>query len=294
VLDPKLWRARYANGIVLGASSSLSTADRVKAAKEGISLVDELAGIPDDTIRWHLRAALSELEVKLGVPMGIQIIKAMPLDAGLVKGQHYDKLEPRRPYTHSETRAWFRIDIPGSVISVERIRAYYFDRLVWNFADDELDQVLLEHPKEGGIHIMPRNLQSVLISTTSMGAGNYGIWETINLQHSPVPDFWAVDYTIGPVTQSGKPGHVEAILAHWVSCVAGILLLSQGGLAQSQGLTSSSVSMDGVSRSISLQASAIYGINSALEHAYEAAEKRINWKQIRALKRGLRVYMYGN
>jgi len=293
-LDPKLWRARYANGLALGQSSHLTVAERVKAAKEGKKVDDLLATIPDDVIRWHLRAALSELEIKLQTPMGIQVIKSVPLDDGLVRGVHYDKLVSRRPYTHGEAYTWFRLELQNSVISIERVRAFYFDTLVWSFEGDQLEQIQLEHPKAGVAHIIPRDLQSVIVTSNTMNSGNFGIWETINLHHSPIPDFWAVDYTIGPVTQQGDVGQIEAVLAHWVYCVAGILLLSMGGLAQSRGLTSTSVSMDGVSRSISLQASAIYGINSALETAYEKATKRINWKQIRAAKRGMRIWMYSH
>ncbi len=293
-LDPKLWRERYAGGIALGGTKRLTLAERVAAAKAGTSAGDLIDSIPDDVIKWHLRAAMSELEVKLGIPMGIEVVKTVPLDEGLIKGQHYDHLKPRLPYTHGEALTWFRIDLPPNVISIERIRAFYFDRLVWNFEGDTLDQVLLEWPKAGVLHIIPRDLESVIVTSGSMGSGNYGIWETINLHHSPVPDFWAVDYTRGPVSRDGKVGHIEAVLAHWVYATAGILLLSQAGLAQSKGLTSTSISMDGVSRSISLQASAIYGINSALENAYEKAAKRIDWKQLRASKRGLRMYMFSH
>jgi len=293
VLDPKLWKERYASGILLGSNERSSLATRLLGGSSCSQLESIVSEIPEGTIRWHLRAALSELEIKLGVPMGIEVVKSTPVDTGLVKGTHYDREVPRLPYTRSGTLSWFRIDLPPNVISIERIRAYYFNRLIWNFTGDALDQVKLEWPKPGVLHILPVDLQAVIITSGSMGSGNYGVWETINLHTSPVPSFWAVDYTRGPMSQDGKEGYIEAVLAHWVYAVAGILLLSMGGLAQSKGLTSTSVSIDGVSRSIGLQASAIYGINSALENAYEKATKRINWKQLRAAKRGLRCFPLG-
>ena len=51
--------------------------------------------------------------------------------------------------------------------------------------------------------------------------------------------------------------------------------------------------MDGVSRSIGLQASAIYGLNSALEHVFDELVKRIDFKALRLQKKGLRVIPYG-
>jgi len=245
-----------------------------------------------------MRAAISELEAKLGVPMGIEVCKARPADDGLIQGVHFDRLVSRLPYNRAATNTWFRIDLPSaSVISVDRIRAYYFDVLVWEFseANGNMNFVKLEWGEQGTLHIIPTDLLSVVITNNADGGGsNYGVWHTINIHQSPVPDFWAVDFTRGPISkQGGATGEIEAVLAHWCYCVAGITLLSIGGLAQSQGLTSASISMDGVSRSVGLQASAIYGLNSALEHVLDEATKRINWKSLRSYKRGLPVMMYG-
>lgn len=291
-LSPELWRERYAYGLNLGPSRRATVQERVAAAKRG-EPANPIDAIPDDVIKWHLRAALSELEMKLGIPMGIEVVKSLPLDDGLRQGIDYDRVRPRLPYTRSETETWFRVDLPDmSIISVERIRAYYFRRLIWEFSESKgtMGQVHLEWPKQGVLHIVPTELQAVIVT---QNGGNYGVWETINSQATPVPDFWAVDYTTGPKSRDGKVGHVEAVLAHWVYCAAGILLLSMGGLAQSKGLTNTSISMDGVSRSIGLQASAIYGINSALEKAYETTMKRIDWNKIRTNKLGLRVRQFG-
>lgn len=308
VLDAALWRSRYAHAIALGpeVQTQLTTQlCRVEGMNEldTAALLDELNGqlsaaineIPEEVIRWHLRVSLSELEVKLGIPMGIVIVKSNPVDEGLVQGVHYDRMEPRRPYTHSDARTWYRIDIPSSVISVERVRGFYFDQLVWEFSPgtDTINQVHLEWAAQGGLHIIPVNFQNIVVSQPG-GGGTYGVWHTLALQRSPVPDFWAVDYTLGPRDrQSGQCGHVPAVLAHWVGANAAITLLSIGGAAKSQGLTSSSLSFDGFSKSVGLQASAIYGLNSALEEVYRQATKRIDWNQIKRALKGIRVRPYG-
>ncbi len=282
VLDPALWRARYAYGLPVGEKPS-----------DGARARSFFDGIPDDTIRWHLRAALSEAEMHLGIELGIEVLKARPVDPGLVKGQHYDRTVERLPFTRGEEEKFFRIDLPhGPVISVERVRAYYWDTLVWEFSNSDptgsLQNIQLEWSKAGSIHIVPANMQAFMVTKS----GTWGVWHTIRLSNEPIPAVWAVDYTIGP-NHNDTPGHVPAVLAHWCYCVAGILLLSIGGLAQSKGLSSTSLSFDGVSKSVSLQASAIYGINSALETALDNATKRIDWKKLRAAYgRGMRVRMY--
>lgn len=296
-LDPKLWRERYAWGLHLGAATKTrSLTDRIEAAKcraaakkcgttEQDKLDDILAELPDEVVRWHLRAALSELEIKLGVNMGIQIVRSEPLDGA---SGHYDKLIGRLPYTHGEAITWFRIDLPdNNIISVDRVRGFYYGTKVWEVsnAQDNRELIRVEHKRAGSIHILPINLQSIAVTQ----GGNYGVWETIHLHRSPIPDFWAIDYTTGPIARSGEVGKIEAVLANWVYAVAGILLLSIGGLAASQGITSTSTGIDGLSRSVSLQAN---GINSALEARLKEATERIEWQRLRVAKRGLRVKMF--
>lgn len=291
VLDPKLWKERYAYGVLLGAiQREWRTVNRGgDLRRELVKVIDE---IPASTIRWHLRAALSELEVKLGVPMGVVICKSSPVDDGLVVGRDYDREVPRLPYTLGENEAWWRIDCPPGCISIERVRAYYFGTKIWEFSEDRgnLEHVRLVWPRQGVLHLLPTNLASIIVTPE----GRTGVFHTVYANRVGVPDFWSVDYTLGPTAkQTGQVGHIEAVLAHWVYCAAGILLLNLASMAVSKGITSSSVSMDGVSRSVSLQASAMYGMNSALEHVYDEAMKRIDWKALRAYKRGIRVKMYG-
>lgn len=291
VLDPKLWRDRYAFGILLGEVRRTRIASR-KPGDTSKALKTTIDAIPDDVIRWHLRAALSEMELKLGLPMGVQVCKADPLDDDAKKWRDYDRIVPRLPYTRCDAENWFRIDLPPSVISVERIRGYYFGTKVWEISNEKgnLDLIRVQWARQGITHILPTNLQSLLVLT---GSGNYGVWSTLQMHRSPIPDFWACDYTIGPIANDGQAGQVEAVIANWVACAAGILLLDMMGMAVSKGLTSTSVSMDGVSRSISLGASAMYGINSSLERLYDEATKRIDIKALRTAKRGLRVKAYG-
>jgi hypothetical protein len=311
VLDPILWRKRYAWGIALGEGSSRqSLFDRLEEARckgtqsfqEEIEALDDdeaqaaqfLGVIPDETIRWHLRAAMSEAEYRLGLPMGVNVCKARPVDDGLVKGVHYDEDVGRLPYSAGETRQWFRIDLPRrNIISIERIRAFYFDTQAWDLNTDNggIDQVKLEWPADGVLHIMPTHIETMIVSTN----GNYGVWELLHTaawRRSPIPDFWAVDFTYGPVTRDRQIGMIPLVLANWISAAAGILILGQAGMAASKGLTSTSISLDGISRSVSLSASAQAGLYGALEANFDKTMERINFDKLRAQMRGPRVRRY--
>ena len=287
VLNPRFWRENYAYNLPVGVDP-----DDPKDVSR-LRLRTLVATLPDRVIRWHLRTALSEAEMKLGIPLGLERVLADPVDDGEVLGVTYDRREARRPYTHGEMEKWFRIDLPSGLLEVERIRAFYYGAAVWEISGEKenLDQVRIEWPAQGILHILPTNFQAIVVTKQ----GNYGIWHTLRLHRSPLPDFWAVDYVRGPTSaHGGEVGKIEAALADWIFSVAGIKLFSISGLAQSGGLTSTSVGFDGYSRSVSLQASAIYGINSAAEHVLEENAKRIDWKQLRMRKRGLRVRMFSH
>ena len=323
VLDPQLWRNRNAFGVQLGASQEAAPSlvralclERGDSTREGWAAAQEELGeqvdaLPDPTIRWHLRAALSELEMKLGIPMGVVIVKGDPTglgnesaeqalaSEGLIRGKDYDKIESRRPFLRSDVSNWYALRLPSSVISVERVRAFYYGQLVWELSNarGNTEQIRLEWRKQGGVHILPTNFQGLVLNQAAGASGGnaYGAWWTLAFNNTPMPDFWCVDYTLGPRDeQTGQEGHIEVVLADWVYSIAGIKLLSMAGLARSRGLSSTSTSFDGFNKSVSLQASAIYGLNSALEHVLEENSKRIDWKAIKQYKKGLRVVPYGH
>lgn len=297
MLDPVAWRQNYVHGIALGPDSGtggvLQACAAVTDDETAAAVVQQIDAIPDAVITYHLRAAASELQLKLGQPLGIVVVKSPPIDAGLVQGVHYDKLMPRRPYTHGEGESWYRIDVHGPVISVERVRAYYYGQLIWEFSNsrNNIDLIRTAWQIQGVNHILPINFQSVIVTKSELGGpGNYGVWHTLGAHRSPVPDFWAVDYTIGPIDrETGAPEQLPLVLVNWVAAVAGQTLLAIAGMGRSGGVTNQSVSFDGISRSVGLAASAQASIYGALETNFKSIEQRIDWKQLRASMRGIRV-----
>jgi len=173
------------------------------------------------------------------------------------------------------------------------VRGFYFGQIVWELSSTRgnINQVRLEAPVQGKARVLPINLSALLLTP---GFPGYGVFHTLMFGQHVIPDFWAVDYTMGPIDRhTGEPATVPAVLADWIYATAGIKILSMAGLAKSQGLSSTSTSFDGFSKSVGLQASAIYGLNSALEHVLEEHQKRIDWKRISLWQNGLRVLPYG-
>jgi hypothetical protein len=283
VLDPDLWLQRYAWPII-DSMKALWIASQAKTAFEAI---------PKDVIRWHLRSALSELELQIGVPMGIRVVKGEPVDSGLVQGRDYDQVRPRLPFMTSEARrSWNKVDLPAGVISVQRVRAFFFNSLIWSIsaADDNEEFIHLQWPEQGTLRLTPTNSVGLVLNADAL----LSLYQTLAGYGRVVPNVWSVDYTMGPTDQLGQPGMIETVLADWVGAKAGILLLNQAGVAQTKGLSSTSIGFDGFSRSVSLQASAMYGINSCLEKVYQDKLNGLDIKRIRLLKRGIQVRAYGN
>lgn len=302
LLDPARWRERYAANIILGTGETLAESSvlaelhgcRPSGAPQTKGLQEDddetVNEIVDDVIRWHLKVALSELEMRIGIPMGIVVCKSPPVDDGLTLGVHYDKVVPRLPFLRSEQMEFYRIDLPAGVISVERIRAYWYGQVIWEISAAAFNDAMirLEHPGTSSLHIIPTQTTSLLLA--GLGAGFYGPLHLLGGEEQALPDVWAVDYTLGPKSKYGAVGTIEAALAHWCYCKAALLLFSMAGQAISRGVTNASLSIDGLSKSIGLNGA--QGLNAALEQRFKEAEEAIDWKDVRTYKRGLRVRPY--
>ncbi len=303
VLNVRLWRDRYAWGIPLAGSDAFTPKQQLVEACQALNENDVqqqvqalVAQIPDHVIRWHLRAALSELEMRLAIPMGLVVVKSPDLDAHVVQGRDFDRLDPRRPWKFQDAMYHYRLDLPYNVVSVERIRAYmYGTRIIecdnnGNNGPLSIGRIVLEWPSQGSVHILPVNM-SAIIQGPSMSDYALSIWELMFRQQRSVPDFWSFDYTLGPWDRmTHTPGQIEAVLAHWVYLRAGKLLINMAGTAYGQGIASTSLSFDGFSRTITTSQSAMYGINSAMELVFQGLTDSIDWRTIKRYKRGLKVF----
>ncbi len=290
ILDAELWVQRYAHGLPVLDTNTLRP-ERAGDAREACAgasaaLAEVVRPMPPATIRWHLRSALSELEMKLGLPMGIVVCKSEPLDEGEVLGQTFDQLVPPRPFSAQEAVEYYKIDLPSGIISVERVRGYFFDQKVWEIsaARGNKSSLILEWPRQGATHMLPINMAQFVVPQ----AGGYllTLYQIMASRHATLPGFWRLDYTRGPVSNHGQVGQIEIALANWCGMRAARTLLPLAATALSKGTGSQSVSYDGFSRSASLAGKNPF---SAIEDAYTALDDAIDWDRIRSYKKGFRV-----
>lgn len=306
VLDPAMWRERLVYGVILGrgpapAEDELLGVTRAKTAygkqvEAGLAEgVEEFAEeLPDETIRFHLRSALAVLERRIGMPMGRVVCKATPVDAGLTLGVDYDQEVPRLPYVMSDVLQHYRIDLPPGVISVERVRLYWYNQLTWTLTDTS--SIILEHPGTSSAHIMPTT--GALFSIASLAASplfqTFSLYQTVPTQGAArhLPAAWAIDYTLAPTTKNGVQG-LEADLAMWVYATAAVGLLAIAGQARTQGVASASIGLDGLSKSVSLAGGGQDHVHIALTRACQAILQGIDLNSVVTYKRGLRFRSTG-
>lgn len=303
LVDPKLWRERYAWMIPAGQvwggvtfKELIGQPCRPKppgsSASGTCGTDDDDAdlsgfGFPDSVVRWHLRAALSELEMRLTINLGMQLVHSEPLVDGEIQGRDFDVLEPRRTLATAQVDGYAQIQVLPDVIRVDRVRGIWYGTTVLDLKRSEHpDALTITHPKEGVIAIRPPlGYAAITTPTPYSWLGLPSFW--FSRGFVPVPGFWAVDYLRGPISKDGKPGHIEAVFANWVYAAAGLTLLALDSAARSRGLASSSLTMDGVSRSVTLAKNG--DLNAVLTDAFDRIDKSIDWKATRLGKRGLRL-----
>lgn len=287
-IDPALWRRRYAWGVNLGGSVDLKAAiRRCNGSDRDLEDLKRLVeGFPLDVIAYHLRAALSDAEIKLGISMAIRRFRSMPVEDGLVLQRDYDLRSEPISFNPATSRDFIRLDLPPSLISVDRIRGVAWGNVVLDWSAETTGvHIDITDGQRGQVHITPTQLQSLNVS---FGAAGPQVFH----RNMPIPGFWRVDYTCGPWAKyDGKdmPGRIELAIADWIGLKAAVRLLSLAGTASGGGIASGSLSVDGLSKSFSTTASAMYGLNSALEAVYKEAAESIDWKMLRAYKNPMRV-----
>jgi hypothetical protein len=287
-IDPALWRKRYAWGVALGGSVDLKAAIRRCGGTERDleDLKRLVEGIPLDVIAWHLRSALSDAEIKLGISMAIRRYKGMPTEDGFVLQRDYDLRSEPIAFNPATSRDFIRLDLPPSLLSVERIRGVAWGNVVLDWTPETTGvHIDIVDGQRGEVSVTPTELRSLSVAFGAVGPA-------VLAQNRPIPGFWRCDFTCGPWAKyDGKdmPGRIELAIADWIGLTAGVRLLSLAGTASGGGIASASLSVDGLSKSFSTTASAMYGLNSALEAVYKEAADSIDWKALRAYKNPMRV-----
>lgn len=281
VVNAKRWRLTHGWGLAL--ASDPEVAQTLLAAGANQELVDQLTGLlPDTVIEAHLRGALSELGAMLGLRFDtVQVTTPAPgetVPAGHIRGN------PQPLISGAAEDYPMLITLPDHVLELRRLRAIVAGVVVSTWSTEaELATLSLEHPAGGMLRV-----RFDLTDWRLTGQGWYTSWRRLS-PPSPVANFWYADYLAGfaPPYTDGTPGHVPEVLDRWVALTAGLSILAQAGAAATAGLASGSISMDGLSRSLSLPSTGIWGYYLT---QMKDARDRIDTIGLKALYNPRRVY----
>lgn len=256
--------------------------------------------LPDQVVERQLAAAMSELGAHLRINLSVAKVRSTPLDDTVsnVVGVDYDRTRDPIPYVKAMSEQFLRVDVGEPLISIQRVRFRNYASTVLDLATpSQLENVRIVDRKAGIFHIMPTagylQLETSQTSEPLLVASRFRAW---NYGHSSrnntLPASWLVDYLTGPVDLAGRAGFLDPLLVNWVDARAGVLLFSLSGIAQGGGVASTSLSIDGVSRSVGTTASAMYGLNSAFEKVLDDYTKSIDWAYWRRKYTGVTVGLF--
>lgn len=279
VLDPVAWAETHFWPVL----ETLRTTADVRQA--GRSLLDSL---PAAAVAWALRAGLSHVATQIGVDFGIVRYAAAAVSDGLVRGVDFDADAKPLPYNPSARSSHgYQLQLPSAAVSVSRVRWQMFGSTVLDIdADDSsTGTIQITDPAKGAVLLR--------LPTSSSIAPVVGFWPALYGYSYTVPGAILVDWIGGMRSHGGQLGYVPAALADYVRTWAGIRICNQAGTFSTRGVTNASVSVDGISKSNSFQASAMYGVNSSLEAVYKEELKDLDLKAIRLYMRGFTVSRYG-
>jgi hypothetical protein len=264
-------RSHYLRGVDLGAALATPSGDVL--------------------LQTALQAVINDVQSVLGIRFARQVIKTYP-DASLVQGVDFDLLgEPLMYFKAAPTAQHFTIPLPYSnVESIQRVRLFYGNptgnpqtRALYTVPADWI----LFTSKEGVLRINPSITNAVLQSNNFGGnvLGFESVYYTF-FWRQEIPGVWAIDYTIGH-------GQVDVDVARYIGLRAAIQVLGLAGAARDvgAGLASESLGQDGISESIS-HVQGRYGPYSGLIQVYTEELERIDLKQKRMAKKGLKVAVW--
>lgn len=279
VLDPVAWAQTHFWPVL----ETLRTTPDVRQA--GRSLLDSL---PAGAVAWALRAGLSHAATQMGLDFGLIRYAADAVGDGLVRGIDYDADASPLPYNPSaRTSHGYQLALPGPVVSVSRVRWRLFGTTVLDIDADDTST--------GTIQLLTPNSGEVLLRmpTATVIASPAHFWPAMYAYSYTIPGAILVDWVSGRRSHDGRLGYVPAALADYVRTWAAIRICNQAGTFSTRGVTSASISVDGISKSNNFQASAMYGVNSSLEAVYKEQLKDLDLHVIRRYIRGIGVYRYG-
>jgi hypothetical protein len=202
-----------------------------------------LHGYTDDSLRDILQASRGEVENEL------QLFLA-PTEIVDEKHDYYFE-----EFVHTY---WLHHFFHWPVISIERWEILYNDVSILDL--DPPGNYIALHKEMGTCELIPLAAGTSGWLYTMLFSGLSALGVSIFAGFERIPLFFHFDYTAG-LDWDNLPAHEKANIRHGVARRAAINLLQK--LDTEMGISSRTVSMDGVSESVSLTSSAMYGQYSA-------------------------------
>jgi len=235
--------------------------------------------VPDDVVQQHLLLHLDRLATQIGTRLEIRRIAMAPVDVG---SGAYDEVRERLPWIRSNPAQGIRIELPGSVISVSRVRAVDASGTVaWTVP---ASAVQIIDARGGVLFIAERALHVGLAPAYLAQRGATNLFSSALRLNTPdmVPGYWAVDYVTGPATGK-RVGHFPIAVKFQIWCQAAKALLALHSNVTTRGVSSQSRNVDGIQNSIQLAAD----INAPLEAVLDDYGRVLDTKMLRRRMRGI-------
>lgn len=253
----------------------------------GVDLGTAWAGPGGDTALTALLVTWTTIaEGKVGVQFARQRVLTYP-DPDKVLGIDYEiQGEPLTWFPMTPAMAHFSIPLPfANIQSIQRVRLFFgHPEQPQTEARYEVPrQWILFTQKEGILKIVPTVTLPMLPPLSTAG---YDMAYVLGRQRYDLPGVWAVDYTIGY-------DQIPFDVAHWIGLNVAIHALSTAGAGVDvgHGLGSQSLTMDGITESISY-GQGEYGPYSGLINTYKCELDTLNIYQLRARYKGVKIAVW--
>jgi hypothetical protein len=220
------------------------------------------AVLADEDIESFIRAAISDVEKRLGVLLKPTIIRNQwtAYQQGLTEGTDYDILEPAYDYQYDNFNNWGFLETRQyPFISIDGFKLVLPNgQRVLDFGSDQLGGLppnpaswIKPYPKQGQIQLVPYTGVSSVFFVGGGDASAGGLSILGNMWTRDLPQSLWLDYTAGFAL-----GKVPASVRNIVAKIAARDILGIAGEAFLAGVASTSSSLEGLSYSVSTTASA--------------------------------------
>jgi hypothetical protein len=215
---------------------------------------DRIRAIIDQAISWVEDVALAVFLEPTRVVTEVDaddLVFPVDSDAPVLVGATWDKVVDALTYTTAGAGHWINFKCPYYPL-------LYFDELYGKLSNTRVIDIALEwveaHEKTGFVELVPFN-QEVAFNFIGL------VWVESLRGPVPLPNFWNFNAMVG--FRDTPP-----VILELVAKKAAIDLLTIAGQAFRGGISSQTISRDGVSESVSYTANAMYGIYTATIEDY--------------------------